>query len=57
MRDILTKIVAAMAEFEADATKRIDGNKSAGVRSRHKAQDLRELLKEWRKASANGKAE
>lgn len=54
MQDILDKIKEAVAEFEFDAVKRIAGNKAAGVRSRHKAMELRELLKEWRKVSVKG---
>lgn len=57
MQELLTKIIAAMDEFKAEAAKRVAGNKAAGTRSRVKGQELREMLKEWRKASANGKAE
>lgn len=51
MQEILTKIKAAMDEFETDATKRIDGNKAAGVRSRHKSMEIAKLLKAWRDVS------
>jgi len=51
MEDVYEKIAGAYLAFAKDADKAIEGNKSAGVRSRKASSELEKLLKEWRKVS------
>lgn len=51
MQDTINAIMSKLSEFKADADKAAAGNKSAGVRSRKSARELRDLLKKWAKAS------
>ncbi|MHC1788547.1 hypothetical protein [Solidesulfovibrio sp.] len=55
MDDLLIEIHNAFAEFTMEAKDYIKGNKSAGRRSRKFGQKLRELLKQWRKATITEK--
>lgn len=54
MQDLLTKIESKINDFRTDATTvamQSFGKKAAGVRSRKAARELRDLLKQWAKAS------
>ena len=51
VKDIATDIKSGIEAFVADLDKAVEGNKSAGQRSRKQSLALEKLLKEWRKAS------
>jgi len=51
MQDTINAIMSKLSEWKADADKTAAGNKSAGTRSRKAARELRDLLKQWAKAS------
>ena len=52
MEEILNNIDAAYAAFSADAKAQLTkGNKAAGARARKAGLQIRDLLKEFRKAS------
>jgi hypothetical protein len=56
MNKLLTKIETAYAVFKKEATDQATmGNKSAGARSRKASMELRNMLKEWRSVSVEGK--
>ena len=48
---LLNKIEGAFYCLRHEARKAVDGNKSAGVRSRKESSDLAALLKQWRAES------
>ncbi|MCF0224258.1 MAG: histone H1 [Fibrobacter sp.] len=52
MKELVEKIKAEIAEFEANAVAQVEkGNKAAGARARKAALDLMKDLKEFRKVS------
>ena len=52
MKELVAKIKAEIAEFEANADAQVEkGNKAAGARARKAALELMKDLKEFRKAS------
>ena len=54
MQELLMKITSKFADFNTDATvaaMQTFGKKAAGVRSRRAARELRDMLKQWAKAS------
>lgn len=52
MNEILEKVKAAYAAFEAEATLQAEkGNKAAGTRARKASLELEKLMKEFRKVS------
>ncbi|MGE4537622.1 MAG: hypothetical protein AB7D37_11120 [Desulfovibrio sp.] len=51
MQDTINAIMSKLSEFKAEADKAVKGNKSAGMRSRKSARELRNLLKAWAKVS------
>ena len=52
MKELVEKIQAAYAAFEADANAQAEkGNKAAGTRARKASLELEKLMKEFRKAS------
>ncbi|MBR5493562.1 MAG: histone H1 [Alistipes sp.] len=52
MKELVEKIQAAYAAFEADANAQVEkGNKAAGTRARKASLELEKLMKEFRKAS------
>ena len=52
MKELVEKINAEIAEFQANATAQVEkGNKAAGARARKAALALMKDLKEFRKAS------
>lgn len=52
MKELLEKIAAKVAEFNADATAQVEkGNKAAGTRARKSSLEIEKLMKEFRKAS------
>jgi len=51
MEQILETIISEMEEFKENADKRVNGNKTAGQRSRIISLSIEKHLKEWRKAS------
>lgn len=51
MEKLISDIMSKVSEFKADADKCAKGNCAAGMRSRKAARELRDLLKQWAKAS------
>lgn len=52
MKDLVAKLIDAMASFYENATTNLEkGNKAAGVRARKTSLEIEKLLKEYRKAS------
>ena len=52
MKELVEKIKAEIAEFQANAEAQVEkGNKAAGARARKAALDLMKDLKEFRKVS------
>jgi len=52
MKELVEKINAEIAEFQANANAQVEkGNKAAGARARKAALELMKDLKEFRKAS------
>ncbi|MBE6294420.1 MAG: histone H1 [Bacteroidaceae bacterium] len=52
MKELIEKIQATYAAFEADANSQLEkGNKAAGTRARKASLELEKLMKSFRKAS------
>ena len=51
MKQLVEKIEAQFAEFQADAAKAVAGNKAAGARARKVSLAIEKDLKEFRKVS------
>lgn len=51
MEELRLKISTKFADFYADMTKSLNGNKAAGVRARKASLELEKLLKQYRKKS------
>ena len=51
MRELFAKIRNEMEAFRFDAEGALQGNKSAGARSRKQTLNLEKLFKQWRKES------
>ncbi len=52
MKELLTKIEAAIAAFQEDANAQVEkGNKAAGTRARKASLEIEKAMKEFRKAS------
>jgi hypothetical protein len=51
MEELFDKIDAKCQEFAAQSRKAINGNKSAGVRSRKLSLEITAMLKQWRVVS------
>lgn len=52
MKELLTKIEAAVAAFQEDANAQAEkGNKAAGTRARKTSLEIEKAMKEFRKAS------
>ncbi len=52
MKELLTKIEAAVAAFNEDANAQADkGNKAAGTRARKTSLEIEKAMKEFRKVS------
>lgn len=51
MKELVEKINALCAAFEADAAKNVAGNKAAGARARKASLELEKAFKEFRKVS------
>ena len=51
LQDLLTKIENSFYLMRNEARKAVNGNKSAGARSRKESSELAALLKQWRAKS------
>ncbi len=52
MKELIEKIQAAYAAFEADANAQVEkGNKAAGTRARKSSLEIEKMMKEFRKVS------
>ena len=51
LQDLLTKIENSFYLMRHEARKTVNGNKSAGARSRKESSELAALLKQWRAES------
>lgn len=53
LSQLADEIKSAISSFNDDMEKAVEGNKSAGQRSRKQSLNLEKLFKEWRKVSVN----
>ncbi len=51
VKDLAAEIKSGIESFTADLEKAVEGNKSAGQRSRKQSLALEKMFKEWRKLS------